>query len=191
MSKKNALKTVVVLLAMMSVAFAPVMALARAAEKGDTLEARAAGGYWLEYEYDWYYFDYALGDYVEGAWAKIGGDWYYFHEDGTMANGILTLDGKEYYLGGSGDLHTGWLQIGSNEDDWFYAGADGALQKSKWIKSGNNWYFVRKDKTMAYSMWLQIDGVWYFFRKTGVMATGKVNIDGTDRYFNNNGAWIS
>lgn len=97
-----------------------------------------------EYEAVWYYFG-ADGIAVSG-WQSIGGDKYYFYpESHDMAYGRVQIDGKNYFLntpGANADgrmQHSGWL-YDSIYGKWFYATSSGELLTG-WHNIGGTWFF--------------------------------------------------
>lgn len=184
-----------------------------------------------DYEAVWYYFG-ADGTAVSN-WQLIGGDWYYFYpENHDMAYGRVQIDGKNYFLNtpganadgrmqhsgwiydsiygkwiyatSSGELLTGWHNIGgtwyyfneygvmltgwiNDSGTWYYANASGAMATG-WLSNGGTWYWLGGSGAMASNSWVNIGGVWYWFDSAGAMATGWRQIDGAWYYFSGSGA---
>ena len=44
-----------------------------------------------------------------------------------------------YYLNGSGEMQTGWLQDGGT---WYYLNSSGAMETG-WAKVGGTWYYLK------------------------------------------------
>lgn len=96
-----------------------------------------------DYEAVWYYFG-ADGTAVSN-WQLIGGDWYYFYpENHEMAYGRVQIDGKNYFLntpGANADgrmQHSGWI-YDSIYGKWLYATSSGELLTG-WHNIGGTWY---------------------------------------------------
>lgn len=96
-----------------------------------------------DYEAVWYYFG-ADGTAVSN-WQLIGGDWYYFYpENHDMAYGRVQIDGKNYFLntpGANADgrmQHSGWI-YDSIYGKWLYATSSGELLTG-WHNIGGTWY---------------------------------------------------
>ena len=186
-----------------------------------------------DYEAVWYYFG-ADGTAVSN-WQLIGGDWYYFYpENHEMAYGRVQIDGKNYFLNtpganadgrmqhsgwiydsiygkwlyatSSGELLTGWHNIGgtwyyfneygvmltgwiNDSGTWYYANASGAMATG-WLNIGGTWYYLDASGAMAASSWRSLSGSWYWFDNSGAMATGWRQIDGVWYYFSGSGAMV-
>ena len=141
-----------------------------------------------EYEAVWYYFG-ADGIAVSG-WQSIGGDKYYFYpESHDMAYGRVQIDGKNYFLntpGANADgrmQHSGWL-YDSIYGKWFYATSSGELLTG-WHNIGGTWYFFDEYGVML-TGWITTDGNHYYFTETGAL-TGLQELDGETYYFDANG----
>ena len=116
-----------------------------------------------EYEAVWYYFG-ADGIAVSG-WQSIGGDKYYFYpESHDMAYGRVQIDGKNYFLntpGANADgrmQHSGWL-YDSIYGKWFYATSSGELLTG-WHNIGGTWYYFDEYGVML-TGWINVSGTWY------------------------------
>lgn len=143
-----------------------------------------------EYEAVWYYFG-ADGIAVSG-WQSIGGDKYYFYpESHDMAYGRVQIDGKNYFLntpGANADgrmQHSGWL-YDSIYGKWFYATSSGELLTG-WHNIGGTWYYFDEYGVML-TGWINVSGTWYYANASGAMATGWLNIGGTWYWFDDSGS---
>lgn len=143
-----------------------------------------------EYEAVWYYFG-ADGIAVSG-WQSIGGDKYYFYpESHDMAYGRVQIDGKNYFLntpGANADgrmQHSGWL-YDSIYGKWFYATSSGELLTG-WHNIGGTWYYFDEYGVML-TGWINVSGTWYYANASGAMATGWRQVGGTWYYFSGSGA---
>lgn len=181
----------------------------------------------------WYYFG-ADGTAVSN-WQLIGGDWYYFYpENHDMAYGRVQIDGKNYFLNtpganadgrmqhsgwiydsiygkwlyatSSGELLTGWHNIGgtwyyfneygvmltgwiNDSGTWYYANASGAMATG-WLNIGGTWFYLDGSGAMVANGWRSLGGSWYWFDNSGAMATGWRQIDGAWYYFSGSGAMV-
>lgn len=181
----------------------------------------------------WYYFG-ADGTAVSN-WQLIGGDWYYFYpENHDMAYGRVQIDGKNYFLNtpganadgrmqhsgwiydsiygkwlyatSSGELLTGWHNIGgtwyyfneygvmltgwiNDSGTWYYANASGAMATG-WLNIGGTWFYLDGSGAMVANGWRSLGGSWYWFSDSGAMATGWRQIDGAWYYFSGSGAMV-
>ena len=184
-----------------------------------------------DYEAVWYYFG-ADGTAVSN-WQLIGGDWYYFYpENHDMAYGRVQIDGKNYFLNtpganadgrmqhsgwiydsiygkwlyatSSGELLTGWHNIGgtryyfneygvmltgwiNDSGTWYYANASGAMATG-WLHIGGAWFYIDGSGAMVANGWRSLGGSWYWFDDSGAMATGWRQVGGAWYYFSGSGA---
>ena len=116
-------------------------------------------GYWYEYadgtypkeqfkkiKEVWYYFDNS-GYMLSNKWKKHSdGYWYWFDNSGQMATGWKNVGGKWYYFQEQGAMKTGWLK---DKDKWYYLDpANGDMQTNTFVKGRDGWYFVDNDGVM-------------------------------------------
>lgn len=146
-----------------------------------------------DYEAVWYYFR-ADGTAVSN-WQLIGGDWYYFYpENHDMAYGRVQIDGKNYFLntpGANADgrmQHSGWI-YDSIYGKWLYATSSGELLTG-WHNIGGTWYYFNEYGVML-TGWINDSGTWYYANASGAMATGWPNIGGTWFYLDGSGAMVA
>lgn len=146
-----------------------------------------------DYEAVWYYFG-ADGTAVSN-WQLIGGDWYYFYpENHDMAYGRVQIDGKNYFLntpGANADgrmQHSGWI-YDSIYGKWLYATSSGELLTG-WHNIGGTWYYFNECGVML-TGWINDSGTWYYANASGAMATGWLNIGGTWFYLDGSGAMVA
>lgn len=146
-----------------------------------------------DYEAVWYYFG-ADGTAVSN-WQLIGGDWYYFYpENHDMAYGRVQIDGKNYFLntpGANADgrmQHSGWI-YDSIYGKWLYATSSGELLTG-WHNIGGTWYYFNEYGVML-TGWLNDSGIWYYANASGAMATGWLNIGGAWFYLDGSGAMVA
>ncbi len=141
----------------------------------------------------WYYFG-ADGTAVSN-WQLIGGDWYYFYpENHDMAYGRVQIDGKNYFLntpGANADgrmQHSGWI-YDSIYGKWLYATSSGELLTG-WHNIGGTWYYFNEYGVML-TGWINDSGTWYYANASGAMATGWLNIGGAWFYLDGSGAMVA
>lgn len=146
-----------------------------------------------DYEAVWYYFG-ADGTAVSN-WQLIGGDWYYFYpENHGMAYGRVQIDGKNYFLntpGANADgrmQHSGWI-YDSIYGKWLYATSSGELLTG-WHNIGGTWYYFNEYGVML-TGWINDSGTWYYANASGAMATGWLNIGGAWFYLDGSGAMVA
>ena len=146
-----------------------------------------------DYEAVWYYFG-ADGTAVSN-WQLIGGDWYYFYpENHDMAYGRVQIDGKNYFLntpGANADgrmQHSGWI-YDSIYGKWLYATSSGELLTG-WHNIGGTWYYFNEYGVML-TGWINDSGTWYYANAAGAMATGWLNIGGAWFYLDGSGAMVA
>lgn len=146
-----------------------------------------------DYEAVWYYFG-ADGTAVSN-WQLIGGDWYYFYpENHDMAYGRVQIDGKNYFLntpGANADgrmQHSGWI-YDSIYGKWLYATSSGELLTG-WHNIGGTWYYFNEYGIML-TGWINDSGTWYYANASGAMATGWLNIGGAWFYLDGSGAMVA
>ena len=136
---------------------------------------------WQQIGNDWYYF--GGNGIMRKDWQSVGGKWYYFGESGSMKKEWQQSDSNWYYLGGNGIMRTGWQQVGNS---WYYFGGNGIMRKD-WQSVGGKWYYFGESGSMK-TGWLLLGSTWYYLDpSTGVMATGKVKINGKTYVFDSNG----
>ena len=146
-----------------------------------------------DYEAVWYYFG---ADGTAGSnWQLIGGDWYYFYpENHDMAYGRVQIDGKNYFLNTPGAnaagrmQHSGWI-YDSIYGKWLYATSSGELLTG-WHNIGGTWYYFNEYGVML-TGWINDSGTWYYANASGAMATGWPNIGGTWFYLDGSGAMVA
>lgn len=94
---------------------------------------------------DWYYYDPVNGDQKLG-WQNIDGKWYYLGGSGAYSGQIYTIDRKRYYFDSdSCELKTGWFEF----------------EGSKYYADPNDGGAVASNKTLV------IDGISYTFNYDG------------------------
>ena len=127
---------------------------------------------------------------------------YYLTSSGAMATGWVKLNGKYYFMNGSGVMqHDTWVDNGA-----YYVNSDGVWVEGKtsqnraessrtdstagWVSGGGRWWYREADGSYPRNSWKVINGSWYYFDGSGKMVTGGRWIDGEMMYFDNNGKWL-
>lgn len=101
----------------------------------------------------------------------------YFLDDGTPADGWLTVKNRQYYFIDQ-YMVTGWQTI---KKKTYYFSESGAMRTS-WQTIDDNRYFFNGNGVMATGL-NTIGGEKYFFETNGIMWTGLRTIDGHVFYF--------
>jgi hypothetical protein len=105
-------------------------------------------------------------------WQTVDGNLYFFKKSGEAVTRSCSIGGVRYKFTSSGvckGKYTGWAKSG--EKRYYYA--DGVKVKG--------WYW---------NFNLDAEKTFYFDEKTGVLATGKVTVDGREYEFSSDGAWL-
>ena len=106
---------------------------------------------------------------LHGGWLLLGNSWYYLDPGShIMLTGFMQVGTSSYILTSSGAMATGWALA---DGTWYYAASNGAIQRGRWIKSGNAWYYL--------------DDV------SGAMRTGEYTVGDTRYYSFDSGAMAS
>lgn len=107
---------------------------------------------------------YEDGKLFTGGWLNCGGNTYYFYPHGTMATGMVIIDGTQYYFSNEGVLKNGYrdfsvtadktsINTGKREFITFTVSADnisgramlGEISEMQRLKDGK-WYHVKPDE---------------------------------------------
>ena len=120
---------------------------------------------------------------VQEGWNYIGHKAYYFKDDkkytGWLGNAFIKNGEKcfetkvydrdaEYYINKNGDcVYSAWIHL--DENNYYYAGADGKLKCKEWS---------------------YINGAWYYFDENCFMYTGVLENNGKTYYLDRNGKLI-
>ncbi len=114
-------------------------------------------------------------------WIKVKGIWYWLDpaEDGLMATGLRTVNGKDYHFKASGAMSIGWAKEGST---WYYATSSGAL-KTGWIKLKDVWYWLEPANGGAMATGLfEAKGEWFTAADSGAVRIDKWSLVGDTWY---------
>ncbi|WP_035766125.1 glycoside hydrolase [Butyrivibrio sp. NC2002] len=103
-------------------------------------------------------------------------------EDGSIAKGFVSLNGKAYYFGKKGIAKKGFVKISGKT---YYTNKKGKLATGFKKINGKTYSFTDAGK-MRTGLKV-INGNLYYFGKDGVMRTGKVEIGGKTYTFKKNG----
>ncbi len=127
-------------------------------------------------EFTYYFNEHGI---MQTGFQTIGQDRYYFNALGQMQVGrFVASDGKTYY----GDKTTGILATNKWIKKRYYQ-ADGSMAVNTWIDGkyvGSN---GRYTKTGSSTGWVTKGSLKYYYTENGVLAKGKVLIDGKLYYF--------
>ncbi|MDO4476190.1 MAG: L,D-transpeptidase family protein [Lachnospiraceae bacterium] len=130
-----------------------------------------------------YYLDPARNGARTIGWKKIDKKRRYFDAKGRMQTGLVTIDGKTYYLG-SGYRKTGLRRI--NGKTYFFNKSTGVMVTGWLTYKGKRYYLssATSTKGQAVTGWLNYNGSKYYFNSKGAMVTGWLTLDNKKYYFN-------
>lgn len=181
-------------------------------ESGNNLGLMYTG--WKQIGNDWYYFDENNKEGSTGSqhrgwlFRESEAQYYYFDNTGKMVTGLYSTDKNHTYYFGTGEngkddlgkLYSGWVLIGN---DWYYFNVtkedgDYNAAHSGWLtykKTDTPLHYPKYYFNNEYKMvtgWLELGPKekYYFYESgsnLGQMATGTVNINGTNYTFNDDG----
>lgn len=120
----------------------------------------------------------------------IDGKSYYVEENGAFATGWKEVDGKRYYFKKTGEALTGGATV---KGIYYTFDTDGACKGAYtgWTKSAGKYHYYKQGKMLKYC-WLTRNGErTYFLDKKGNMAVGEVTIAGKTYTFASNGKLIT
>lgn len=155
-----------------------------------------------------YYFD-KTGVMEKNKWIKVKKKYYYLQEDGSAATdtwvgeyrvgadgartgetlqpGLVTTDGKTYYLGESLEKISGWIQ--ADESTYYFGGEDAAALTGLQEIDGSTYYF--DENGAMQTGWQEIDKITYYFDELGIMVkNNSLLIDGVSCTFGEDGACL-
>lgn len=139
--------------------------------------------------YGWFYYP-GSGDHYMDKWV---GD-VYFEPDGSLASGVMEVDGKVYFFKVSNTSnHYGNIfrnTMISYRGKWYYAGPKGILAQNRWIKSDGNYYYFQDDYTLKTNAFIQKGDTYGYVDSSGKFCTGWVVVNNSKnqvRYLNPNG----
>lgn len=139
--------------------------------------------------YGWFYYP-SSGDHYMDKWV---GD-VYFEPDGSLASGVMEVDGKVYFFKVSNTSnHYGNIfrnTMISYRGKWYYAGPKGILAQNRWIKSDGNYYYFQDDYTLKTNAFIQKGDTYGYVDSSGKFCTGWVVVNNSKnqvRYLNPNG----
>ena len=106
-----------------------------------------------------------------GGWVRdgaYGGPHWYYLDPATkvMRTGWLFERGSWYYLGASGNMHTGWITYGSS---WYYLNPSTGAMRTGWFNQGGTWYYLGSDGVMLTGV-QKINGCAYTFDPSGALV---------------------
>lgn len=139
--------------------------------------------------YGWFYYP-SSGDHYMDKWV---GD-VYFEPDGSLASGVMEVDGKVYFFKVSNTSnHYGNIfrnTMISYRGKWYYAGPKGILAQNRWIKSDGNYYYFQDDYTLKTNAFIQKGDTYGYVDSSGKFCTGWVVVNNSKnqvRYLNPDG----
>ncbi len=148
---------------------------------GDSSSSSDTGGYTGDsWSWDGTGWRYRLlnGSALTNSWHQLpyngSIDWYFFDEQGYMATGWLTYEGRTYYLnpeadGTRGRMCTGWMYL---DGAWYYFNEESDGTRGAMLTAG--WHYLPYNGIMD----------WYYFDENGQMKTGWITLDGERYYLN-------
>ena len=117
-------------------------------------------------------------------WIKENGKWY-FYKNGEKLKYYRTVDGKNYYFNGNGEMMTGWIQFNSTKK-WHYFKSDGS-EATGWFYANGKWYYSNAKGEMQ-TGWFKDGGKWYYLDSNGAMLINTSKKIGSKTYnFNSSG----
>ena len=149
-------------------------------------------------EGDVWRYRYPNGELCTNGWGKINDLWYFFDGSGNMVTGWQQVGADYYHLHNNGQMALGWNKINGQ---WYFfrteaegVHAVGSMVSSGWRVIGPYYYFFNKDGSL-YTGWLQQDGKWYYLNTVdnslqGAMFTGWINRDEKTYFAEANGAIV-
>ena len=149
-------------------------------------------------EGDVWRYRYPNGELCANGWGKINDLWYFFDGSGNMVTGWQQVGADYYHLHNNGQMALGWNKINGQ---WYFfrteaegVHAVGSMVSSGWRVIGPYYYFFNKDGSL-YTGWLQQDGKWYYLNTVdnslqGAMFTGWINRDEKTYFAEANGAIV-
>lgn len=119
-------------------------------------------------------------------WFQVNTEWYFATDEGNLATGWMSYQGKWYYLlPSTGAMAQGWQLI---DDSWYHFTDEGALE-TQWVSLSSTWYFLGQDGAM-HTGWHSIGGSWFYFNESGAMQVGWHEEEGSWYFFDDSGAMV-
>lgn len=121
-----------------------------------------------------------------GGWKQVDGKWYFIDGSGNKAKGLCKDDkGVTYYFDNNGVMQTGWQKIGGG---WYYFSSSGAM-KTGWVKSSGKWYYLGESGAMLTRTVIHTEGGIYAVGDDGAMLTNTTvqTTDGSHYHFGADG----
>ena len=155
------------------------------------------------------YYVQSNGKIAVSQWVQSEGKTYYSGSNGVLVKGWLITGGQRYWMDATtgvlatnkwfiqsgsvyfakadGTIARGWLTLGS---DTFYFNDDGK-QQFGWLVTGGERYRLGSDGRLVKGTWFEVDSKKYYALSNGVVARGRISINGTIYTFNNDGVLIA
>lgn len=126
---------------------------------------------------------------AKNGWESTASGWV-FWIDGEQAHGIVSVEGKSYFLDAkTGIMATGW-KWDEAESCWYYAEPSGTLATG-WCNIKGSWYWLDPESFKMATGVIEVGGTRYAMTPSGAMATGWALVDGTWYYAAPSGALAS
>ncbi len=123
----------------------------------------------------------------ENGWMQLeNGNWIYI-KDGELVTGWFKDGGSDWYYADpeTGYLKTGWFNVGSK---WYYSftkedaargNREGAMASNQWVETNGEWYYLSADGYMETSKWVRTgnDKPWSYVDANGKAVKDTV-VDG-------------
>ena len=149
---------------------------------------------WDEDIYEWCYIYADANGQPKTGWISHNGSWYYLYEDGSYAEGLVTIGENKYYFYGNTLVENKQIDIYWYDDGYrwgtAYAKAGGALICNDWRWTDEGWEYYDEDCILVYNDVVSIGGTIYSFGYDGIMQTNVTEYDyssGIYYYFNKDG----
>lgn len=125
------------------------------------------------------------------AMANTYEDLYYYGEDGTMATGLTTIDGKLYYFSNNGYMYTDTNKTVDGVYYYFDKTGVGKAYSEGWNKTKDNSWVYLEDGAFVKGL-KEIDGKTYYFMQSGSLPyeAGAYQVDYKYYLIDKNGAVI-
>ena len=128
------------------------------------------------------------GKLVTGWFKDGGSDWYYADvETGYLKTGWFQDGGSDWFYSDviTGRLKTEWFNVGSK---WYYSftkedaargNREGAMASNQWVETNGDWYYLSADGYMETSKWVRTgnDKPWSYVDANGKAVKDTV-VDG-------------
>ncbi|MEG1905823.1 MAG: hypothetical protein RR178_00005, partial [Gordonibacter sp.] len=136
----------------------------------------------------WRYFDFFTGDMASGMTAMPDGRTLYYDGSGFMQKGEQPLsDGWYYFDWMDGSMHVGLTEMPEWDGRTLYFDDKGIMTKGEVLMEDGWRCFDWSSGDMARGLTTQPDDRVMYYGEDGLMKTGWIEVDGVQRYFDENG----